>query len=168
VGVRYEANVREHLGLLACGVPDLEYIESPWVEFQDASGRRWCQPDALLVDKLQRAVIIAEVKYQHTQDAWWQLVHLYRPVVAVLFPQYNPIAMLEIVHWHDPKVEWPERYDLTDSPLRIPHVNKVAVCIFNSRRGAFKTPDAVPDSRHYGGQGNGQDACVVGNQEGSQ
>lgn len=138
-GIKYEREVHDHLSLLALAKPWLKYVESPWIEFEDDSGRRWCQADALLVDDKQKAVVIAEVKYQHTADAWWQLVHLYRPVVAVLYPTHRPICLLEIVHYYDPQVQWPERFDLTNSPFVIPHANRVAVHIFNPKRRRSRT-----------------------------
>lgn len=150
VGVRYERQVQEHLALLALARPNFEYLESPWIEYEDESGKRWCQPDGLIVSST--AIIIAEIKYQHTIDAWWQLVHLYRPVVKVLFPNHRPVCLLEIVHWHDPAVAWPERYDLTDSPLRIPQANKIAVHIFNpSRQHRFA---GLSQSGHSGREGS--------------
>jgi len=133
VGIRYERKVHEHLALLALGVPGLNYVESPWIEFEDASGTRYCQLDGLLLDKTNRSALIYEVKYKHIANAWWQLTQLYEPVVRVLLPTYRPICLMEIVHWHDPQVTFPQRYDLTSSPLKVPHANKVAVCIFNPR-----------------------------------
>lgn len=133
VGIRYERKVHEHLALLALGVPGLQYIESPWIEFEDRSGQRYCQLDGLLIDTRAMAAIIYEVKYKHIANAWWQLTQLYEPVVRKLLPEYRPICLMEVVHWHDPQVSFPERYDLTSSPLKVPHANKVAVCIFNPK-----------------------------------
>lgn len=167
VGVRYEREVQDHLSLLALAMPSVEYIESPWIEFCDKSGKRWCQPDLLLVDKIQKAVVIGEVKYQHTVDAWWQLRYLYQPVVAVLFPHFRPIALIEIVHWHDPQIQWPERYDLTDSPFRIPHANKVAVCIFNPkrRRSAHSSSNGLAIAGYNDSEGSGEKTGTIGHEE---
>lgn len=153
VGIRYERKVHEHLAQLSLGLPNLEYLQGPWVEFWDQRGHRYCQPDALLVDRVQKAIVIYEVKYQHTADAWWQLVHLYRPVISVIYPEYRPIALMEIVHWHDPSVVFPERYDFTRSPLKVPHANTVAVHIFNPKRNGRVVADG-----HHEREGAGQAA----------
>ena len=152
VGMKYEATVLDHLGLLALGKPNLSLYEGQWFEFLDRSGRRWCQIDALLLDHAQNAAIICEIKYQHTPDAWWQLRELYYPVIKAAFPKLHPICLCEIVHYYDAKVEWPERHDLTDSPLRIPHAHKVAVCIFNPRRRANLRSNGVAAAGHHGSE----------------
>lgn len=153
VGIRYERQVQEYLALLALS-RNFEYIESPWIEYEDANGKRWCQPDGLLVDA--RAVCIVEVKYQHTVDAWWQLVHLYQPVIKLIYPNHRPVCMLEIVHWFDPKTAWPEKYSLTDSPLRIPQANKVAVHIFNPKRAGRVAEDELSLPGHHGSESRGE------------
>jgi len=153
VGVRYERQVHEYLALLALS-RTFDYIESPWIEYEDENGKRWCQPDALMVS--DNAVAIVEVKYQHIADAWWQLVHLYRPVVSVLYPRHRPICLLEIVHWFDPKTAWPEKFSLTDSPLRIPQANKVAVHIFNPKRPGRCPESGLSLPGHQGSESAGQ------------
>lgn len=134
VGVRYEREVQEHLSDVVLGNVEIEYKAGPWIEFQDKSGRRWCQPDALLISHQRKLCTIAEVKYQHTADAWFQLEQLYRPVVQVLLPGYL-LGMLEIVHWHDPQVCFPQPYDMTDDPFTIRHSNRISVHIWNPKRG---------------------------------
>jgi len=62
---------------------------------------RFCQPDALLIDVYSGRVVIVEVKYQHTTDAWWQLLALYVPVVRRLFGPAWEVACCEIVRWCD-------------------------------------------------------------------
>ena len=134
VGVRYETKAQEALELAALGLRGLQYLRSPWIEFQDDNGRRWCQADAILLNHDQRALIIYEIKYRHCAEAWWQLTHLYEPVVKALFPAYPVVCRMEVVHWFDPAVEFPEAFDRTESPLLIPKRNRVAVCIFNPGR----------------------------------
>lgn len=60
-----------------------------------------------------------EIKYQHTSDAWWQVEHLYLPVLRWAFPpDLWSFARVEVVKWYDPAVAFPERVSL------IPHVDK--------------------------------------------
>lgn len=86
------------------------YLPSPWFRFRSSGARsdRWCQPDGLLFQPLERILTIVEVKLQHTSDAWWQTNQLYAPVVARVFPPdlwtYN---IVEVVKWFDPSVYFP-------------------------------------------------------------
>ncbi len=147
---------------MALGIAELIYLESPWIEFTDRSGRRYCQLDGLLLDS-RGSALIYEVKYKHTVNAWWQLTQLYEPVVRVLFPSHRPICLMEVVHWHDPAEHFPERYDFTDSLLRVPHANKVAVCIFNPKRS-----NGVQPNGRYDSQGASQTLSPIGQEEGAQ
>lgn len=155
--------MHEHLALLALGNAQLEYRQSPWMEFVDRSGRRWCQLDGLLINSLAPAACIYEVKYKHTADAWWQLTQLYLPVVRVALPAIRLISLCEIVHWHDPQVDFPQRYDLTDSPLRIPHAHRIAVCIFNP-----KNPNRLLTHGGDERKGAGQTASPIGHETGTE
>lgn len=137
VGIRYEREVQEFLSLYALGRPELEHRQGPWMEFQETSGRRWCQPDALILEERSKRCLIAEVKYQHTSDAWYQLKQLYLPVLRVALPGFT-FHLLEIVHWYDPSTAWPER------AINVATLDKcfggggwgeaVATLIFNVRR----------------------------------
>lgn len=129
-GVSYERKVLDKLEILAMA-RGLEYYRSPWFEFHDSTGRRWCQPDAILLS--EDTAIIAEVKYQHTADAWFQLWEIYRPVVGTAFPG-RTLRCVEIVKWYDPNTYFPQAVDLTDDPLKIPHENRTAVHIWNPQR----------------------------------
>lgn len=95
------------------------YVRGPWLQFQsaDAESPRFCQPDHLVFDPVDRAIYIIESKLKHTPEAWWQLRHLYTPVLAGLFPpQLWKFRVVEIVRWYDPAITFPERVTL------IPHV----------------------------------------------
>ena len=137
--MRYERQVLRHLSLLVLGKEDLTLRPGPWIEFIDRSGKRWCQPDAFLLSVKNNYCFIYEVKYQHTADAWWQLTQLYAPVLAVLYP-WMQFGLVEICHWHDPLVKFPEPYDLTDSPFRIPNGRRVAVHIWSGKRHQLGVP----------------------------
>lgn len=105
-GIRYECAVHEHL-LFRYGA---RYLPSPWLKFF-ADGRwRWCQPDGLLFDFVRGRITIVEVKYQHTSDAWWQVRHLYQPVLEHMLPNILwTYEVCEVVKWFDPAVAFPER-----------------------------------------------------------
>lgn len=151
VGIRYEREVHEYLALLALGRPDLEYVPSPWFQYQDKSGRRWCQPDALIFKPESRVGIVYEAKYQHIADAWWQLTQLYVPVLQRAYPLITTWGMVEICHWHDPSVTFPEKYELTSDPLTVRNSARVSVHIYNPKRKA-RSLEAGLGSGSSGGQ----------------
>ena len=137
VGIRYEREVQEFLSLFVLGRAELEHRSGPWLEYSDKSGKRWCQPDALIIEPAAKRCLVAEVKYQHTSDAWYQLRRLYLPVLRVALPGYV-FNLLEIVHWYDPSTSWPQR------AINVPNLDQcvggnrwgeeVATLIFNVRR----------------------------------
>lgn len=132
VGVRYERRVHEYLAAFALGRPELDVRVGQWIEFLDKTGKRWCQVDALLVDRERKICTICEVKYQHTSDAWWQLRWLYLPVLEKALPDMR-FRLVEIVHWHDPATAFPERYRLIRS-LDEANEASIGVHLFNPRR----------------------------------
>lgn len=107
MGVRYEKKVH---GMLD-GMYGECYFSSPWFLFQEAGAprARWCQPDGLLILPKAGRIIIVEVKYQHTSDAWWQLRKLYLPVVRKAFGDDWTYDVCEVVKWYDPAIQFPER-----------------------------------------------------------
>jgi len=127
--------VHEAIEFHCLGKPLLEPRFGPWLEFTDKSGRRWCQPDVLVIDRQAKTCLVAEVKYQHTPDAWWQLKHLYEPVLAVALPGFN-FRLVEVVHWFDAATEWPETVRLTPSLNDEWPSGIVATFIYNPKRNA--------------------------------
>lgn len=123
-GVKYESKVREHLARKYTG----RCYPSQWIRFR-ADGKeriRWCQPDNIIVDEGEHVLTIVEVKYQHTDAAWWQLFHLYRPVVSRLFHGLGyDVRCVEIVHWFDPSVR------CTEKPYPCPSLEDVRPGAFN-------------------------------------
>lgn len=110
-GVRYEKLVQEYL---LFRYPQT-YLPSPWIRFRNADGVRWCQPDGLLFLPLEGRIIIIEVKYQHTPDAWWQTKCLYMPVIEKIFPRpLWELDVVEVVKWFDPAIAFPERVVLAN------------------------------------------------------
>ncbi|TFH47979.1 MAG: hypothetical protein E4H01_07220 [Lysobacterales bacterium] len=110
------------------------YVSGPWFEFVDRTGGRWCQADGLIVWQELKHIRIVEIKYQHTERAWWQLKQLYDPVVRRAFPEYE-VTLLEVVHWHDPAVAFPEAYDLVSDCGAHLTMNKIGTHIWNPNRG---------------------------------
>jgi len=72
---------------------------------------RFCQTDGLLRD--DAGVVIFEVKWHFTADAWWQLKKLYAPVVeAALRPKR--LQFVVVCKSFDPAVAFPEPYQRTE------------------------------------------------------
>ena len=88
------------------------YMPSQWVRFRspdDAGKIRWCQVDGVLVDEGSKSLTIVEVKYSHTETAWWQLFRLYRPVLERLFVGYvYEFRCVEVCRWFDAAVRCPQ------------------------------------------------------------
>jgi len=105
-GVRYEKKAQEYLQeRLGEG-----YVNSPWIRFLADGKWRWCQPDGILFKPREGRIVIVEVKYQHTSDAWWQLRHLYQPVLEAIFPRdLWRYEVCELVKWFDPATPFPEK-----------------------------------------------------------
>lgn len=135
VGIRYEREVHELLELHCLGKPEFVLKLGPWLEFTDRSGRRWCQPDALLLSTQRKECLICEIKYQHTPDAWWQLTQLYQPVLAVALPGYT-FGLVEIVHWFDPLIQWPEQVRFAAHLSSVTFNGPAFIHICNPRRRA--------------------------------
>jgi len=109
----------------------LSYIPSQWFSFFDGERVRYCQPDALLLFERLSLLLIVEVKYSHTPDAFWQLEHLYVPVLrAFMGVSHWKIATCEIVKWFDPSTRFPVRPVLRET-LEDIKVGEFAVHILN-------------------------------------
>lgn len=103
----YERKVQKHLSELYEG-----YIPSPWLEFScgGESEKRFCCPDGILVDIKRGLIVIVEVKLSHTADAWWQIRHLYQPLLEVLFGPNWRFAACEVTKFIDPATVFPEPF----------------------------------------------------------
>lgn len=95
------------------------YIPSQWFKFQFI-GRRseFCQTDGLLFTPKQRKILIVEVKYKHTPNAYWQLEDKYLPVIRWLFRDWE-ISTVEIVKWYDPSTQFPTEVILRKDILSV-------------------------------------------------
>jgi hypothetical protein len=111
------------------------HLQGPWLRFYSNGKPRWCQPDALLIDVLAGRIVVIEVKYQHTPDAWWQLYHLYVPVLRAMFPpSLWELSVCEVVKWYDPATWFPCRVAMLQDPMTA-RVNEFGVHIW--RRGEW-------------------------------
>jgi hypothetical protein len=93
---------------------------------------RYCQPDGLLVLPARNILLIVEVKYSHTADAYWQLENLYVPVLRCFLGPANPwqIATCEVVKWFDPSTAFPTRLAMCEDLTQV-RVNAFNVHILN-------------------------------------
>ncbi len=87
----------------------------PHFKFSTPSGTESCFPDALI--DLGTTVVIVEIKLRHTYDGWFQLTHLYLPVLSKVY-QGATFLRLEVCKNYDPLVCLPEEYELTVDPLK--------------------------------------------------
>lgn len=111
---------RRTLQLLADHFKDFK--RGPWLQYQNSNGTWFCQPDGLVV--LENSVIIFEVKYSHCMEAYWQLRHLYQPVVEALLPGFST-QVVEVPKSFDPHVEWPEDIELMTSVFDLKNLDGV-------------------------------------------
>ena len=106
------------------------YLPGQWFKFQRYNGRlEYCQTDGLLFTPEQFRLLIVEVKYKHTPDAYWQLEDKYVPVLRRMFPNWE-IATVEIVKWFDPSTPFPTAPALKKDILSV-KPNEFGVHIMN-------------------------------------
>lgn len=105
-GIKYQREVDAHYAeRFGAG-----YVSGQWIEFLDGESQeiRYCQPDGILIELARGRVTIIEVKYSHTELAYWQLFDLYLPVLRVLFPpQLWTFAAIEVCSRFDAAVALP-------------------------------------------------------------
>lgn len=123
-GKRYEGRV---LDLLSKQFANIR--RCPWISFEtDRVSYRLCQPDALIIGQTGADITIVEIKARHTIDAFWQLRHLYAPVVQNIFPSHK-LRLLEIVKSFDGAVRFPEdfwlHFDLDSWQKELPDLGVV-------------------------------------------
>lgn len=120
-GRRYERKAQEHF---AATYPS--YTRGPWLKFRTGGAWRHCQPDGLLrfvpppftQQRVHGITTIIEFKLQHTSAAWWQVRHLYEPVLRTLYPN-EEFAALEVCRWFDPHTRFPEVFEIVDDPAAV-------------------------------------------------
>jgi hypothetical protein len=111
-GVLYEKKAQAQL----CKMFD-NYVPGFWIKFVQDNKVRYCQPDGLLFDLERGVITICEIKLQHTSDAWWQVMHLYAPVLRALFPEKLwTFEYCEIVQWFDSAIPFPTEIHMVSDP----------------------------------------------------
>lgn len=126
-GVKYEKKVHEKL-IEEFG---LYYIPNQWFAYGLRGATRFCQPDGILLQEQKKLILVVEVKYSHTPDSFWQLEHVYLPVIrAFILDASWRIAKVEVVKWFDPAVHCPVRPVLREN-LRDVRPGEFAVHILN-------------------------------------
>jgi hypothetical protein len=113
-GLRFEKKAKEFLREKY----NERILLGPWFYVLDGVRRRYCQPDALVFDRepTQRSevVTIVEIKIAWSALAYWQLRHLYEPVIRAM---YGPreTRLICLARSADPLVATPEAPTLLDS-----------------------------------------------------
>ena len=107
-GLRFEGKVQDVLSRLLPG-----YLPGPWFKYRRAEGAgpQWCQPDGIF--RGSAATLIVEIKTSHTERAWWQLRHLYQPVVEKAFGL--PAVVVEVVRRGDFLMAFPEAVRMVEA-----------------------------------------------------
>ena len=110
------------------------YVQGPWFSFFRDGCRQlqYCQPDGLMIDFHNGTINVVEIKLRHTSDAWWQVRHLYIPVVSKLFGERDWVyGAQEVCKWFDPDEPFPEDYVMLTQPAVSP-IGKFGVHIWKS------------------------------------
>lgn len=125
-GVKYEAIVQDFLTRTF----NTSHNPSPWIEYKLGNGWQtyYCQPDALINIEPGK-ILIVEVKYQHTPEAYFQLFDKYEPLVRKMFPACTTTC-IEICKWFDPNIVCPKEVTLCQDLLHA-KPGKLNVHIFN-------------------------------------
>jgi hypothetical protein len=102
-GLRFQAEVGRKLAGLLGGQVDVQI--QPWFAYTSRGSirRRFCSPDLLVTSGSQTLII--EVKYSLCAEAYWQLVHLYHPVVKMWLGR--PSGLCVLARLVDPSVALP-------------------------------------------------------------
>lgn len=71
-GLKYESDLAKRLP---------QALHGQWINFADANGPGWAQPDFLVEFAFSDAMLILETKYTWVAEAYSQIEHLYKPLV---------------------------------------------------------------------------------------
>jgi len=94
-GQRLERNVVAELQYLGIGA----VLSGQWIEYHDANGRGWAQPDAIVLANDGVSGIVFECKLKRTLDADIQLRDVYLPLVAHIWPQRKWRCVAVCQYW---------------------------------------------------------------------
>lgn len=101
-GKRYEKAAQGHLVSLF----GRDFTPGQWFGYMADGQRRYCQVDGLLCNLA--GVVVFEIKYTFTADAYWQLRKLYEPVVrCALGPKR--LGLVIMCRSYDPAAAFPEQ-----------------------------------------------------------
>lgn len=109
MGLAYEQKVHDVLR----SIYSIDYRANPSILFRDSTGARRAIPDGLL--KVGSNLVLIEIKLSHTEKAWWQLRHLYLPLLQKLVVPGTRIYCVELCRTYDPSVEFPEPHRVIKS-----------------------------------------------------
>jgi hypothetical protein len=101
-GIRYEE--KWHMSANLLWGADYQTFSDRQFSFACDTGWRVCRPDGILF--MNRVAFVFEVKIRHTADAWWQLHHLYIPVLQRYDGRFRYIPV-EVSKNFDPQVMFP-------------------------------------------------------------
>lgn len=122
-GLKFEALALEYLeGIMG---EKMMFFPQQWFHYQsglDGDDQwHWCQLDAFAVDVEMGKITIFEIKLKHTEKAYFQLKHLYLPVLQAIFnPEYWAFQLCEVVRFYDPFTPFPAAPVLCIDPYSIP------------------------------------------------
>lgn len=106
-GNRYERYAQEYLAEQLGAA----YIPSRWFVYRSRTDDSvsFAQPDGLYFDFERGIITCFEIKIRHTDRAWWQVRHLYQPIIRHIFGTRQwRYAAVEVVCWFDPHTSFPE------------------------------------------------------------
>lgn len=122
MGLRYEKKVHDHFASEFGPF----YFPSSWFAYRRLSSPRivnFAQPDAFLLDFQRGLCTIIEVKYNHTSDAYFQLLDKYVPLMDKFFHKKEKnlwqFSVCEVVYWYDKFVDFPVKVSLRDNVTKV-------------------------------------------------
>jgi len=114
MGLRYEQKVHDVLS----SIYETRFTPSPSILFEEGGRLRRAIPDGVLA--LDGCVVAVEVKYTHTELAWWQLKRLYAPLLTRIYTKM-PVRCVEVCHTYDPGTMFPT-HRLVESLHALPEI----------------------------------------------
>jgi hypothetical protein len=122
LGLRYERKVHAFLGESFGGL----YLPSLWFAYrcrENPGVVNYAQPDALLLDFDKGLCTIIEVKYNHTAEAYFQLLDKYVPLLDKFFHAKERglwrFATVEVCYWYDRAVAFPVEVKLAKDITKV-------------------------------------------------
>lgn len=129
LGLKYQKEVQN---ALCREFSDSKYrlYTNQWFEYFDEYNiSRFCEMDAFLISPGQKKLYLFEIKYKHSEIAYYQLHNLYMPVIRAWKPGIT-IHPIELVRWYDSSTPYPTSITLCRYPL-LSSANNFNVKIWN-------------------------------------